>query len=533
MSPVEETEEPDPGPGADGGEQDGGSLGRWIAVSLAAIAVIGAGIGVLQTSASVDEANTARETTRTAVGALRAGVALKGARLLEQDIEAESKSLSRQQDYLSRDSGTGTPPLGAGELRSILPAGGELPGARTPREINRLAYESERLSLRQSALAETRITWNDRSTQYTTAIAVLALALFLVGFSLVLAGRRRLLFYVFGMVVAVFAVGAAVAIYLAPVPETPDDAIAATAAGKVASDEGNQQRAIALLGEAIELDGDFASPYSRRAVALARRANPDFEATGAVTGSDDVLTAARIDAEKALELGGNRDLLAFSFLALSALYEGEYEKSVEAADGAIGINSEVVDLHFIKSAAEVGLGDSAAALRSLRAASALLDGSDASERTRGLVARYATYLEQVADREPERAGEARRIERRIFEVETGFTLDREISGELPPKGTVEVGDLRYENGEFRLGIQWDDLPAKTAVTLIGFERPAPGGAWVQPRDLSLFRTLGGSGRDSGQVPIERNCTPVEVRVDIYLDGAFLETATGPGGKPTC
>jgi hypothetical protein len=71
------------------------------------------------------------------------------------------------------------------------------------------------------------------------------------------------------------------------------------------------------------------------------------------------------------------------------------------------------------------------------------------------------------------------------------------------------------------------------VTLIGFERPAPGGAWVQPRDLSLFRTLGGSGRDSGQVPIERNCTPVEVRVDIYLDGAFLETATGPGGKPTC
>ena len=501
MSPADETGTeptngsatvPDPG----GSDSKDGSLGRWIAVSLAAIAVIGAGIGVLQTRASVDESNTARETTRTAVGALRAGVSLKGAMLLEQDIRAESRSLSRQQDYLARDSGTGTDALGADELRSILPAGGELPGARTPREINRLAYESERLSLRQSALAETRVTWNDRSTQYTTAIAVLALALFLVGFSLVLAGRRRLVFYVFGMVVAVLAVGAATRIYLAAVPETPDDAIAATAAGKVASDEGNQQRAIRLLDEAIELDGDFAAPYSRRAVARARQANPDFEKTGAFTGSDAALTAARIDAERALELGGNRDLLAFSFLALSALYEGEYEKSIEAANGAIALNSEVVDLRFIKSAAEVGLGDTEAAIASLRAASELLDGSDASERTRGLIANYVTYLEQVADNDPERAATVRRIEQRIFATETEFTLDRELSRELPGKGTVDVQDLRYENGEFRLGIRWQDLPAGTAVTLIGFERPAPGSAWVQPRDLSLFRTLGGSGTDS-------------------------------------
>lgn len=533
MSPVEETGEPEIGKEAKGDDSAKGPLGRWIAVSLAAIAVIGAGIGILQTRAAVNESNTARETTRTGIDALRAGVSLQGAKLLEKDIEAEAAALRRQADALARDSGTGTDPLSVAELESILPAGGELPGARTPEELKRLAFESERLSLRQSALAETRVTWNDRSTQYTTAIAVLALALFLVGFSLVLAGRRRLLFYVFGILVAVLAVGAATLIYLAPIPETPDDAINATAAGTVASDEGDQPRAIRLLDDAIEADGDYPAPYSRRAVARAREANPDFERTGAVTGSDAALEASVADAERALELGGGRDLLALAFLAISDLYTGEYEKSVQVATDAIALNSEVADLRFIKSAAEVGAGAEDAAIASLKAAGNLLEGSDASERTRGLVAGYLTYLEQIVHRVPGRSAIVRTIEERIIGTETELSLDRKLSRELPEGGSVEVEGLRYGDGKFRLRTSWKGLPEGTAVTLVGFERPAPGSAWVQPRDLSLFRTLGGSGADSGQVTIERECTPVEVRVDAYLDGAFSDSFTGPGGKPTC
>ena len=43
----------------------------------------------------------------------------------------------------------------------------------------------------------------------------------------------------------------------------------------------------------------------------------------------------------------------------------------------------------------------------------------------------------------------------------------------------------------------------------------------------------GSGRDAGSVPIKRACTPVEVRVDAYLNGAFSESFPGPGEKSTC
>ncbi len=510
-----------------------GPLARWIAVSLASIAVIGAAIAILQTQASVNEANTARETTRTAVSALRAGVSENGAALLKKDIESELGALRREQGFLARESGTGTPPLTPDQLRAIVPQGSDLPGARTPQEIRKLAFESENLSLRQSALAETRVTWNDRSTQYTTTIAILAFALFLVGFSLVLAGRRRLVFYVFGIVVALLTVVITVRIYLLPIPKTPNNAIAATAAGTVASDDGDQRRAIRLLDRAIDIDDEYAAPYSRRAVARAREANPDFVTTGAVTGSEAALTDAVADAERALDLSGDRDILAFSFLALSALYAGEYEKSVQAANEAIALNPEIADLRLVKSAAEVGLGEEDAAVKTLKAAGNLLEGSGASDRIRGLVANYLTYLEQVVHRVPEQAGLVSSLEEQIIGTETELNLDRKLSRELPGRGSVAVDELRYEDGEFQVDVNWKDLPPDTSVTMIGFERPARDSGWVQPRELSLFRTLGGSGSESGQVKVKRQCVPVEVRVDAYLDGAFYESFTGPGARPTC
>jgi tetratricopeptide (TPR) repeat protein len=532
MSPTGETSDPEL-TGQKDDEEASGSLGRWIAISLAAITFLGAGIAIVQTDASVNESNTARETTRTAVAALRAGVVNEAGVLLEQDIAAERNSLQRKQAFIARQNGNVAGPLSLAELASIIPQGGELPGARTAAELRRLSFNSEFLSLSQSGLAETRVTWNDRSTQYTTAIAVLAFALFLVGFSLVLRGPRRRIFFGFGLAVALLVVGAAVYIYLLPIPRTSESAIAATARASVESDLGNQERAIDLLDRAIEIDGDYAEPYARRAVARALAANPDFRVTGAVVSSDQQLGKSVEDARRALELDEGQDFLALSFLATIALHAGEYERAISAAAEAIGINSEIPDIRLTKSAAELGLGEFEAAAESLDAARALLSGSDPSERTRGLIAGYLTKLEQVAHRTPARTQRVRRIEREVIANETAFTLDREVTGTAPPVGSVSVDELSYRDGSFRLRARWRDLPPGTELTLVGFERPAPGSAWVQPRDLALFRSLSGSGEQVGEVPIERACTPVEVRVDAYLDGAFVESATGPGGRATC
>jgi tetratricopeptide (TPR) repeat protein len=517
-----------------GAEEEGTTvLGRWIAISLATIAVIGASIGILQTDASVNESNTARETTRTAVAALRGGVVDETGVLLEQDIDAEAKALTRAQDFLAAQSGEAAAPLSPEALRRMFPDGTALQGARTRAGLRRIAIDSERLSLKQAALAETRVTWNDRATQYTTAIAVLAFALFLVGFSLALRGQRRVVFYGLGIFVALLTVAATVYVKLLPIPETAESAIVATARGNVASDEREQEKAIALFDQAIEADPDYAVPYAGRARARALAANPDFTRTGAFVGEDEAFREAVDDARRSLDLDQGRDFLTYAFLSLAALYAGEYEQSIRAADEAISINRDVPDIRLVKSAAEVGALRDDAAISSLDAARRLISGSDPSERTRGLVASYLTYLEQVAYRVPGQQEVVSRIEQRIIGNETQFNLGRRVSGEAPSRGSVRVEDLGYSDGKIRLRTTWKDLPEGTALTLIGFERPTPDSGWVQPRELALFLTVGGNGERSGSVPITRACRPVEVRADAYLDGAFVKSFTGPGGRPTC
>jgi len=453
--------------------------------------------------------------------------------LLNRDIDAEGAALNREQDFLSRQYGGIAAPLGFAQLEGLLPAGGDLPRARTDEELQRLKFEGEESALSQSALAETRVTWNDRSTQYTTAIAVLAFALFLVGFSLVLGGARRVAFYVLGMSIALLVVVATVYIRVLPIPETPEAAVTATARGTVASDGGDQEKALRLFDEAIDEDGDYFEPYSRRAVARALAVNPDFQRTRAIVSTDAELEDSVDDALKALELDDGRSSLALNFLALIALYAGEFEQSVKAASESISINGQVPDVHLVKSAAEVGLGDNEAARESLNTAGDLLSGSDPSERTRGLFAGYLTDLGQVVNRAPERKSVVDRIERRVIGTETAFTLDRDVSREPPDRGTAEVDGLRYADGRISLVSRWKNLPEGTALTLIGFERPTPDSGWAQPRELALFRTASGSGQEAAQVRIRRACEPVEVRVDTYLDGAFVDSAVGPGVRATC
>ena len=57
-------------------EEERDPLKRRIAVTLAVVVLLGGGLAILQTDASVQESNTARETTRVAVRALRANVSL-------------------------------------------------------------------------------------------------------------------------------------------------------------------------------------------------------------------------------------------------------------------------------------------------------------------------------------------------------------------------------------------------------------------------------------------------------------------------
>ena len=179
---------------------------------------------------------------------------------------------------------TGAPTLaGAAELPpAAAPSGDarvarqEVPDLGVRTLLDRLEVDAQRLTLKQRALATTRIAWNDRSTQYTTVIAVLAVALFLVGFALVAGGPVRRVSYGIGVAGGLFAAVWAVWIYLLPIPSTPDAAIAAAARGVALSSHGDYRTAVEQFDKALEADDALAIAHAGRSRARLLLANPDY-----------------------------------------------------------------------------------------------------------------------------------------------------------------------------------------------------------------------------------------------------------------
>ncbi len=510
---------------------------QQMAVTLAALVLLGGGLAVLQVQASSNESNTARETTRTAVRAMRANVVADTVAGLAPQLEAERaflpfrRPLSDSAPSLSEAAGVPVSRVRtAGNLRVAQQS---VPDLGAERLLPALQLKAQSLTLEQRALATTRITWNDRSTQYTTVIAVLAVAIFLVGFGLVVGGPVRKTAYGLGVVVGLFAAGWAAWIYFLPIPSTPRSAIQATARGAVLTAGGDYRKALTQYGAAIAKADDYATAFSGRAQARLLAANPDYPVTRAVTDlGGRSWAAALLDAAKAHRLD-SRDILATSILALTSFYRGEYDRAFAATRAALAINPKVADLWLLRSAIEVALGRQAAAGASLARTRALLRGAAPSQRTRLLTSTYLSYMAWVERHDPAHASTAREFADRAVSFETAFTLGRKLPDHAPATGTVSVTRLRVARGRLRLRLSWAGLPAGTALSAIGYERPLRRGAWTQPPGLALFATVTGSGVRDIAVPLQRACRPTRVRADIYLDGIPSLSRTGPGVPATC
>jgi tetratricopeptide (TPR) repeat protein len=510
---------------------------RWVAVSLGALVLLGGVLAILRTDASVEESSTARETTRVAVRALRSDVRAEAVQGAEAEGSAERDFLGFRRPFLSDPTlseavgAAGASDIVAEELRA---ARRSLPAAAGTARLDRLRVSAARGPLKQHASATTRITWNRRTTQYTTIIAVLAAGLFFVGFALTVEGSLRLGSYALGMAVAIFAAGWAVWVHHLPIPTTPDAAVEATARGSVLSEDGRYADAIASFDRAIAVDGGFAPAYTGRARAELLRGNPDYSVTGAFTDTSGAASAAAVrDIGRALDLGGRDDILGLALEGLDAFAGDDPAEAARAVDGALALDAGVPDLWLLKSAAEVALGHDGAAGAALDRAQDLLRRDGPSQRLRVLSSRYLGNLELVAHNRPERTSLARELSDRMVAFETSLTLGRPLAGTPPARGTAAVRDLRATRSRLGLTLRWTDLPARTALSAVAYERPLPEGAWAQPVGLALFVTLGGSGERRISVPLTRACAPTEVRVVLYLDGARTGSQTGPGVTPTC
>lgn len=512
-------------------------LKRDIALTLSALVVLGAAIAILQVDASANESNTARKTTRVAVQAMRANVVADTVAGLEPELQAERDFLAFRSPLTAGAptlaTAAGLPSQAGQTAGSLRVAQQAIPDLGIGEALTRLQIEGQRLTLEQRALATTRITWNDRSTQYTTVIAVLAVALFLVGFGLVVEGPIRRAAYALGVAIGLVAAAWTVWIYLQPIPSTPKPAIDAAARGAVLTANGDYPAAVAAYDRALAADDAYATAYTGRSRARLLAANPDYRTTGAVTDlTGSSVQAALLDSRRALELN-DRDVLSVDLVAVTSFYRGEYEQALSAADKSLQINPKVPDVWLLKSAIQVALGDQAAATASLERALSLLRGAEPSQATRLLASTYLSYLAWVERYAPAHAQAARQLADSLISVETAFTLGHALPPRPPARGAVAVRGLRFADGELMLSLRWSDLPAGTALSALVYERPLPGGAWTQPSDLALFATVAGSGERKIAVPLERVCKPTRVRVDVYLNGTRTLTRTGPGVAATC
>jgi tetratricopeptide (TPR) repeat protein len=527
-------DDPSQRPPPDGADDEDAPYKRRVGVLLAGLAVLGAWIGILHINAATNESNTARQTTRIAVEAQASAVVEQTVLRLVEQVELEADTLGLRPTFTGDASEIPGLDDTAAQAR-LSEAQQEITQVlrRNPGTLHELKRTARRRSLTQAALTETRITWNARASQYETVLTTLGIAIFLVGFTLVLSRRIRPPILVPGVALALYCFGWAVHIYLKPIPSTAPAAIDSTAQGEVLFSEGQVTGAIAAFDDAIAVQDDYLTPYEDRSIAHFVAANPDFFTTGAITDTESPeFVAALDDATEALDLGGDQSVVTMVVSGVLAFADGDYDTAVRRLTAASELNDQTPGALLYLSAAETARGNGDAADRWRDRAVALLSETEPSDRNRQLAAAYYTALEWVAYDVPEQADAARAQRDELVELETSFVSGERVSGTAPDEVTLTINDIVVGDDTVDFDLAVDGVGADDTVTLLAYERPVPDGPWVQPPTLSYIGPLVAPG-SAPPLQAERACRPTEFRVDLYVNGAPADSATSPGVEPTC
>lgn len=514
---------------------------RRVAILLAAVAVLGAWIAVLQTNAGTNESATARETTRTAVEAQSSSVVVEGLETMRTGAQAEVETIPLRNTF--------TQELSAFIPEESLPftdvervAEGMDIAAETASELTQgdpdlvfgLAVEQREKSLERDALTEERITWNARASQYETVITVLGVALFLIAFTLVLSRKIRPPILIPGLVLVCYCFGWALWIYNKPIPDVDREAITATATGDVQLDIGEVEAAILSLDEAIEIDDDYLPPYSVRSIANVTLANPDILETFAITDNSSAeFQAAVDDALRALELGGDEDITTLAVAGILAMAANEYEIAHDAIGRALELNENSPGLYLFSSVMDLAIGNLDEATAELEQALTFIAPSEPSGRIRALTADYFSWLGWIEDQNPDLAADAAELREQMAAAEAFLTEGVEQTGEVPPGAGIRLNAADFNDGVALFDIELLGVDENDYLSIIIFEQPSEGGPWVQSEQLAFVGPAVVSESEGNPVEITRACHPVRFRVDLYVEGVFASTDTARGVAATC
>ena len=539
---VEASEQSDDDSASESGNgSDGDSRYRsGIAVTLAALAVLGAFIAILGGSAGGNESRTARDATRLASEAQAARVIALGADSTSELINAEIATLPLRPGFAvdpEAAAAAGVTVDPAQEAVRVEAAEQVLEGlfdaVGDQDVLFELQLEARRLTLEQAAVVEERVTWNARASQYETVVTVLGVALFLIGFTAVVGRKLRPPLALPGLILAIYCLGWSLHIYYKPIPDVPREAIELTAEGDVLLAEQRFDESIAAFDEAIELDDTYRPAVQGRSLTRAVKANPDLLNTFAITDSEsETFQLAVIDILRALELGGEEDVGTTSTAGILALASGDLDQAAEAFETSIDLNPLTPGLHFAMSAVEEGRGNHEAAVEWRRSGADLLGPAVQGDSNRGYAALYYTLLEFVGSLTEDRVDQLIDLRDQTVAAESEIAAERRLTGQADG-GSVAVEQVTFVDGQTTVNLSVTGVADDQVVTVVGYERPADGASFVQPSELFYVGPPVGSGGDGITLTTPRNCEPTEYRFDLYVEGVFVDSVVARGVTATC
>jgi tetratricopeptide (TPR) repeat protein len=260
---------------------------RLIALVIAVVTVISAGIAFLQSDASARDDRANRDTKRYATEAMgrkvsgdaRVNFDYNSAYQSWYELDTLASSANSRGDEAAakrytklRDQMTGLSPLLAAPYFN---AGQGQPNI-SRYEADVYLVEIAALNEKFSAASNVKDAWDSKANGYVFHLTLLAVAFFLFGLSITIANPfTRWIFSGVGMVIAVVATGMAATTWLQPVPDLRDqgNAIDAYARGVGLAHQERWGEAQAAYNEAIQAVPNYTSAYVARAETFVQQNN--------------------------------------------------------------------------------------------------------------------------------------------------------------------------------------------------------------------------------------------------------------------
>lgn len=373
--------------------------------------------------------------------------------------------------------------------------------------------------LRQAVEADLADDHGGKADAFVAVLTVLAVALFLLGLSLTVQGRSRIVLAAPGVAIGLVCVAWTVVIARRDVTEVSERAIQAAAEGQRLQDAGEFEAAIDAYNVAIRDSPDFAAALARRAGARFQQGSAQIGQTGFISiTSEEALEDALEDIERALALGADSDLITLADAGFFAFLDEEFARSAELTRRAIELNDQLAQVWFNLGLAEVAQDNETEARRAYREGRQLLgDVPDAG--TRGAVLASArtdlSVLRELLD-------------------------DDELDDVLDLIESTEAELAAFEASLTEVPCDRETCPGADAVTggvTLGEPTFSRGGAFVFAQ-FSVDGAAPGTPitnvwyiRTSDDVPFEQTALPVET-VRVTDDGS-VSTATLPSLSPAC